>query len=55
MLMLVRVFHDEIKFYILRQNLHHTCFDEFQNVKWCVKQTSVLGLPSSTYLSGLFG
>ena len=37
-----RVFRDKIKFYILRQNLHQTCFDDFSNVKWCIKQTSSL-------------
>ena len=37
---LIRVFHDKIKFYILRQNLHQTCFNDFSNVKWCMKQTS---------------
>ena len=36
-----RVFHDKIKFYILRQNLHQTCFNDFSNVKWCMKQTLV--------------
>ena len=36
-----RVFHDKIKFYILRQNLHQTYFNDFSNVKWCMKQTSV--------------
>ena len=25
----------------LRQNLHQTCFNDFSNVKWCMKQTSV--------------
>ena len=25
----IRVFHDNIKFYILRQNLHQTCFNDF--------------------------
>ena len=30
-------FHDNIKFYILRQNLHQTCFSDFSNVKWCMK------------------
>ena len=25
-----QVFHDKIKFYILRQNLHETCFNDFQ-------------------------
>ena len=33
-----RVFHDKIKFYILRQNLHQTCFNDFSNVKWCMKK-----------------
>ena len=27
-----RVFQDKIKFYILRQNLHHACFNDFSNV-----------------------
>ena len=36
-----RVFHDKIKFYILRQNLHQTCFNDFSNVKWYMKQTLV--------------
>ena len=36
-----RVFHDKIKFYIFRQNLHQTCFNDFSNVKWCMKQTSI--------------
>ena len=31
-------FHDKIKFYILRQNLHQTCFTDFSNVKWCMKK-----------------
>ena len=26
-----RVFHDEIKFYILSQNLHQTCSDDSKN------------------------
>ena len=34
-----RGFHDKIKFYILRQNLHQTWFNDFSNVKWCMKQT----------------
>ena len=29
----IRVVHDKIKFYILRQNLHQTCFNDFSNVK----------------------
>ena len=33
--------HNKIKFYILRQNLHQTCFNDFSNVKWCMKQTSI--------------
>ena len=37
----IRVFHDKIKFYILGQNLHQTCFNDFSNVKWCMKQTSI--------------
>ena len=37
----LRVFHDKIKSYILRQNLHQTCSNDFSNVKWCVKQTSI--------------
>ena len=37
----IRGFHDKIKFYILRQNLHQTCFNDFSNVKWCMKQTSI--------------
>ena len=37
----IQVFHDKIKFYILRQNLHQTCFNDFSNVKWCMKQTSI--------------
>ena len=36
---MIRVFHDKIKFYILRQNLHQTCLNDFSNVKWCVIQT----------------
>ena len=30
---LIRIFHDKIKFYILRQNLHQTYFNDFSNVK----------------------
>ena len=39
----IRVFHNKIKLYILRQNLRQTCFNDFSNVKWCMKQTLVLG------------
>ena len=28
-------------FTFLRQNLHQTCCNDFSNVKWCMKQTSV--------------
>ena len=44
-----QVFYDKNKFYILRQNLHQTCFNYFSNVKWCMIQTS------STCLCGLSG
>ena len=37
----LRVFHYKIKFYILRQNLHQTYFNDFSNVKWCMKKTSI--------------
>ena len=36
---ITRVFHDKVKFYILRQHLHQTWFSDFSNVKWCMKQT----------------
>ena len=36
----IRGFHDKIKLYILRQNLHQTCFNDSENVKWRMKQTS---------------
>ena len=48
----IRVFHDKIKFYILSQKLHQTCFGnsrKFQKVKWCMKQTLAKGLPSNTW------
>ena len=38
---LKRVFHDKIKFNILRQNLHQTCFNDFSNVKWYMKQSAI--------------
>ena len=35
-------FHDKNKFLNLKQNKH--CFDDFSNVRWCMKETSVWGL-----------
>ena len=34
LLNMIRVFHDKIKIYILRQNLHETYFNHFSEVKW---------------------
>ena len=34
----IEFFHDKIKFDILRQNLHQACFNDFSNVKCCMKK-----------------
>ena len=40
-----------ILLYFKTEYLHQTCFNDFSNVKWCMKQTSVQGLPSKAEAS----
>ena len=55
-----QVVYDKIKFYILNHHLHQTALmileiSQVQKVKWCMKHTSVNGLPSNIYLFGTIG